>query len=58
MNPAAASTAGQPEEDLNGVIAQTLTEEPATASTHGPAPRPGQPEPWRVEPIVTEVTSV
>jgi cell division initiation protein len=58
VNPAPTAALDQPEEDLNGVIAQTLAEVPATASVHGPEPRPGQQEPWRIEPVVTEVVSV
>ena len=58
VNPAPTAALDQREEDLNGVIAQTLAEAPPTASAHGPEPRPGQQETWRVEPVVTEVSVV
>lgn len=53
--PVAARPANEPEEDLNGVIAQTLSE---VAPVHGPEPRPAQPEAWKPEPVVTEVTNI
>jgi cell division initiation protein len=53
-----ASAAQQREEDLNGVIAQTLSEVPGTAPVHGPEPRPAPPEAWRIEPVVTEIANV
>lgn len=46
------------EEDLNGVIAQTLSEAPEKAPFHGPEPRPAPPEAWRIEPVVTEISNV
>ncbi|MBK7045555.1 MAG: DivIVA domain-containing protein [bacterium] len=53
LNPAPAY---EPEEDLNGVIAHTLAE--VGDPVHGPEPRPGAPEAWRPEPVVTEVTNI
>jgi cell division initiation protein len=47
-----------PEEDLNGVIAHTLSEVQGTAPVHGPEPRPAPPEAWRIEPVVTEIANV
>lgn len=52
---AAMPRACEPDEDLNGVIAQTLSE---VAPVHGPEPRPVQPEAWKPEPVVTEVANV
>lgn len=52
---AARPRASEPDEDLNGVIAQTLSE---VAPVHGPEPRPEQPEAWKPEPVVTEVANV
>lgn len=52
---AAMPRAFEPDEDLNGVIAQTLSE---VAPVHGPEPRPAQPEAWKPEPVVTEVANV
>lgn len=52
---AAMPHAPEPDEDLNGVIAQTLSE---VAPVHGPEPRPVQPEAWKPEPVVTEVANV
>jgi len=57
VNPATVA-AHEPEEDLNGVIAQTLTEVQGNAPMHGPEPRPAVQEPWRIEPVVTEVSNV
>ncbi len=44
-----------PDEEVNGVIAQTLAE---VAPVQGPEPRPAQPEAWKPEPVVTEVTNL
>jgi vacuolar-type H+-ATPase subunit H len=52
---AAMPRAYEPDEDLNGVIAQTLSE---VAPVHGPEPQPVQPEAWKPEPVVTEVANV
>jgi cell division initiation protein len=52
------AAAQQREEDLNGVIAQTLSEVPGKAPVHGPEPRPAPPEAWRIEPVVTEIANV
>ncbi|MBK8165724.1 MAG: DivIVA domain-containing protein [bacterium] len=52
---AAISRADEPDEDLNGVIAHTLSE---MAPVHGPEPRPAPPEAWKPEPVVTEVANV
>jgi cell division initiation protein len=52
---AAMPRAYEPDEDLNGVIAQTLSE---VAPVHGPEPRPAQPEAWKPEPVVTEVANI
>jgi cell division initiation protein len=52
------AAAQEPEEDLNGVIAHTLSEVQGTAPVHGPEPRPAPPEAWRIEPVVTEIANV
>lgn len=51
----AATAVTAPDEEVNGVIAQTLAE---VAPVQGPESRPAQPEAWKPEPVVTEVTNL